>query len=301
MFDLVPETYSCDARFMTRIGPAYPLDGGKWICTDHIPAPDQPCTVFSLGSAGDFGFEDAIKKLVPHCTIHTFDCTGNWTNPSTIFHPWCLGEKNEDKMFADKIYQPDAKKSVFRTWDTIMKDIQVQRVDVLKMDIEYFEWQVLPFLLDVPSDNLPIQILLEIHYDANTYTFNRNWLNHSESSRNSAHSMVKLMRLLDRLGYRTARMEYNWFGGCCAEVVLIKDNYMLNEVLDVNSEEPSVAEPATGSDFFVMFGVTSLICIMVTYSARGWITQKNQGLVGDVGFKMFQRNYLAVYTLVMCK
>lgn len=39
-------------------------------------------------------------------------------------------------MFVEKIYQPEAKKAVFKTWDTIMKEIQVQRVDVLKMDIE---------------------------------------------------------------------------------------------------------------------------------------------------------------------
>ncbi|KAI9138754.1 methyltransferase domain-containing protein [Paraphysoderma sedebokerense] len=227
MFDLVPETYSCDAR----IGPAYPTDGGKWFCSDHVPSPHsgKSCSIFSLGSAGEFGFEEAIKSEVPNCKIYTFDCTGTWSHQSTEFYNWCVGEKDEEKMFSDPLYQMEPKPAVFKTWQSILNLTGVERVDLLKMDIEHFEWQVLPFFANIPPASLPTQILLEIHYDSSTPTFNPGWLNHPEAGYNSAKSMIKLMRFLDGLGYRVARMEYNWFGGCCAEVVLIRNDYMINK------------------------------------------------------------------------
>ena len=51
-------------------------DGGKVIC-DPYRLEGEDCLVYSIGSNGDFQFEEAIKKINPRCEIHTFDHT--WT------------------------------------------------------------------------------------------------------------------------------------------------------------------------------------------------------------------------------
>ena len=45
---------------MTRLGP--PVDGGKWLCMAGSSLHD-PCIAYSIGSAGDYGFEEAILKV----------------------------------------------------------------------------------------------------------------------------------------------------------------------------------------------------------------------------------------------
>ncbi|KAJ3176174.1 hypothetical protein HDU85_007587 [Gaertneriomyces sp. JEL0708] len=221
MYDLIPETYSCDARFMKRIGPDYPQDGGKWICTDHLPEQKDDCVIFSIGSAGDFSFEEHVHALAPKCRIHTFDCTGNWTHSAASFHNWCLGGQDETKLFSNP-YMQEAQEATFKTWTTTMKEVGAKRVDLLKMDIEHFEWQVLPQIAKSDPDTLPTQILLELHYASITPSIDPKFVSFPESAQNSAHAMVKMMKLLDSLGYRVAKLERNWFGACCAEVVLIR-------------------------------------------------------------------------------
>ncbi|KAJ3033546.1 hypothetical protein HDV00_006081 [Rhizophlyctis rosea] len=227
-FDLMPETYSCDARHMERIGPKFPTDGGKWICKDRVPKPlAGDCTIFSIGSANDFSFEEAIHTMAPHCKIHTFDCTGDFHNNVTTYHNWCIGEKDETKTEFTNDYQKVGKASEFRKWDTIVETLNISKVNLLKMDIEFFEWQVIPILEETTKPHtLPDQILLEVHMDHRTAPLVRNTTLFKvgpEVARNSAKATVELMRVLDRLGYRVARQERNWYGTCCAELVLIRD------------------------------------------------------------------------------
>ena len=49
-------------------------DGGKTICLD-LPPPRRDCTVLSIGSNGDFSFEDAVHGIAPQCRVHTYDGT----------------------------------------------------------------------------------------------------------------------------------------------------------------------------------------------------------------------------------
>jgi Methyltransferase domain len=49
-------------------------DGPKWTCDPHR-LPKQPnCLIYSIGSSGDYAFEDGlVKALGTHCEIHVFD------------------------------------------------------------------------------------------------------------------------------------------------------------------------------------------------------------------------------------
>ena len=44
-------------------------DAGKWLCVSLLK---PPCTIFSLGSNGDYSFEEAMLKATK-CNIYTYD------------------------------------------------------------------------------------------------------------------------------------------------------------------------------------------------------------------------------------
>lgn len=100
-----------DACKMQRIGGSG--DGGKLICgLTQIPkdlaALGPKCTVYSLGSNGEFSFEEDLVKRTP-CNVEIFDCfTDVKQLPDTIkdrarYHKICLGNpalnKDPSKKF----------------------------------------------------------------------------------------------------------------------------------------------------------------------------------------------------------
>ncbi|KAI8918151.1 hypothetical protein PhCBS80983_g01955 [Powellomyces hirtus] len=200
IFDLFQPTYECNAMDLIRIGaPSKVLDTGKWICTDKLDfgsGAEKKCTIFSLGSNNQFDFEHDIHVLFPQCQIHTFDCTGDWSNPATTFHKTCIGGKDE----------VDSQGRTFKRLATIRKELGVDTISVLKMDIEHYEW---PFFLDLLNESVedrPMQILVEFHAGmwqrgadapwALAPSLFENWSN------NWAVPMARVVKLFDELGYR---------------------------------------------------------------------------------------------------
>ena len=57
-------------------------DGGKWVGDPRRITKQDTCLLYSVGSNGDFSFEEAVKAAIgPHCEIHTFDF-GNYGHVS---------------------------------------------------------------------------------------------------------------------------------------------------------------------------------------------------------------------------
>ncbi|KAI8916814.1 methyltransferase domain-containing protein [Entophlyctis helioformis] len=214
-------SHQCDMlkiqRFGTGHAPAYatkPLerhpDGPKWMCPEYLETPDDSqCTVFSIGSNGDFQFEESINKFVGNkCKIYTFDCTGNWTNPTTEFHPWCISDKN---------YVDPAGRH-YKTLTSMMKEVGVSKIHLFKIDVEGYEFHAFRSLEREPPESLPKQVLLEVHWGTEwpEQRFNiekDSWLPRATS----------FYRSLDKMGYRIALRERNIYSECCAEYVLIRD------------------------------------------------------------------------------
>ncbi|KAJ3169263.1 hypothetical protein HDU88_001060 [Geranomyces variabilis] len=204
VFDLLKPTYECNSMDLMRIGlPSKQLDTGKWICTDKMGLDQGKCTVFSLGSRGDFDFERDIKSLAPACQIHTFDCTGDWADPTTTFHRICVG--GTDEVVAGM--------GQFKRLSTLQKELNIQTVNVLKMDIENFEWPFFEQLVNEPEEARPNQILVEFHAG----------MPHPDQARVAPHVlspqlfkdwngnwaivMSRLNKLFKQLGYRVAFQE----------------------------------------------------------------------------------------------
>ena len=57
-----------------RVGLPPTGDGPKWVCDPHRIKSQPECLVYSVGSNGNFMFEEAVHETIgSHCEIHTFD------------------------------------------------------------------------------------------------------------------------------------------------------------------------------------------------------------------------------------
>ncbi len=127
-------------------------DGGKWVCDPFRLKDRYDCLIYSAGSNGDFSFEIDLKKVLPHCEIHTFDqdvyvCPNN----VCIFHQIVFGNG----------IQPNGSK----TWKMIIEQLNHtnKTIDVFKIDIEGGEYAFFPSIFSSTALPHPRQILVELH------------------------------------------------------------------------------------------------------------------------------------------
>jgi len=142
-------SFSCPVNPL-RIGYG---DGGKVIC-DPRTFQSEDCLAISIGSRGNFEFENLILSMNPHCEIHTFDCTWDGEAPKNIhYHPWCLGSKDDDH----------GKLGVMKTLPTILKKLNLMNRDIhiFKIDCEGCEYDIYE---NFYADGVNIrQIEIEMH------------------------------------------------------------------------------------------------------------------------------------------
>ena len=214
VYELYPVTYDCDRNQMLRIGGEG--DGAKWYCgefssvsvsSDSNSNSEDECVVFSLGSNGDFTFEQAFRKQFgDSCKIFTFDCTGEWTDPSTEFRPWCLDGR--DRTDGGRIY---------KTWSTILRDVGVKHVSYLKIDIEGFEFEVIPEVLTSPVSELPRQVAIEVHAPD------------AQKDLSEVKAITQLMLAFENAGYQIASNEINVKCDRCCEFVLARPDVLYQQ------------------------------------------------------------------------
>jgi hypothetical protein len=150
----------------------------KTFCS--LPPPGQleeSCEIISIGSNRQWGFEHSFLKLYPHCTIHTFDCTTK-DNPEKPkderikFYPFCIS--NEEKEIDELL---------FLTFENLVEKTGiVGSPDILKLDVEGFEYDVFTNMLRTSKKLLPLQISVELHYATRMYDieWERRWRNSGE-------------------------------------------------------------------------------------------------------------------------
>ena len=121
---------------------------------------DEECNIFSIGSNDQWGFEQEVIEKLPNCVVHTFDCTLKDNKPrkkpnsdNIHFYPYCIS--GDRPVAAD-----------FLSYLDIWKQTNTTKAPrILKIDVEGFEFDVLPSLLrESPPDIWPEQIMIEIHW-----------------------------------------------------------------------------------------------------------------------------------------
>lgn len=143
-------TFSC--RFEQRLG--INGDGGKWICDPYQLQNSKPCLIYSLGSNGEFSFENETKRYLPNCEIHTFDMKVFNCTEMCTFHQVRIGNGSAET----------------KTLRMIMSELNhINRpIDILKVDVEGSEYEFFDDLFNT-NDYLTQhirQILVEIHLGA---------------------------------------------------------------------------------------------------------------------------------------
>ena len=202
----VPKDSKCSTR-VERIGNTG--DGGKLVCLDDIIP--NACIVYSLGSRLDFSFEiDVVKRL--GCVVHTFDCTVG--NPKGVpfgvsFHPWCVGGQDEQKIVSSDLGH-QGETGQYYTLATIMSKLNHRNVDLLKMDIERYEFAVVDSL---QNGYIPWQIVFETHLQ-NAYGMWGRPVTEKEWN--------ILWAKLRSLGYGVFSNEPNPLCRCCCEWSLLR-------------------------------------------------------------------------------
>eukprot|EP01135_Chromosphaera_perkinsii_P002204 Nk52_evm12s219 gene=Nk52_evmTU12s219 len=198
-------------------------EGGKWLCDPDrlLGGAQMKCLVYSVGSNNEYGFEESIHRLYPHCEIHTFDHTvANPTPPGFVrYHKWGVshtdGAMDANGQLADG--------GVYRL-PTIIKSLghEGRTIAVLKIDVEGAEYKTFeeyfveptPEKPNVPQFNFE-QILIEIHSGDR---FGFTW---EEAYRATHELMVKFVRFGK---YAVSHKEPNIASPfkCCSEFVFIK-------------------------------------------------------------------------------
>ncbi|KAL0961203.1 hypothetical protein HGRIS_006171 [Hohenbuehelia grisea] len=167
VWDFFPASYNCPHE-LVRIGALG--DGGKWVCGLSRVVKKPGCVVYSivisLGINHESSFEADILKNTDDCRIWGYDFSVRKFGPQipilrwhrTYFKPYALGGQDKHEATDDpKMY----------TLNTLMKQNGHTHIDILKIDIEGWEFDTLTALIQPYVDSgtpLPFgQLQLEVH------------------------------------------------------------------------------------------------------------------------------------------
>ncbi|XP_069128820.1 probable methyltransferase-like protein 24 isoform X2 [Argopecten irradians] len=163
-------------------------DGGWDVCVDDDLVLKGHCLVYSFGIDFDFSFDDQISEELG-CTVHAFDPSMKTDSYQRSAKVWYhnLGLSNFNGT------TPEANWKML-TFQGIRQELNHQRIlpDLIKMDIEDWEWHVIPEMLSSKALNGVKQFLVEFHFsnipEADTEEF---WV-----------SKFFLLKEIYRLGFR---------------------------------------------------------------------------------------------------
>lgn len=185
---------------------------------DSIRAQGKNFVVYALGIAGYPQFENYMASL--GASVYGFDCT-DYLRPEYKFHfyPWCVGQ-NTSTFDEGNDYNKKVKgNKIFMPLTEITQKLGHKRIDILKFDIEGFEWTLFnDVLLNTDHESLPDQLLFELHTEgANPAAVPPKNIFHKRH-----HQVNELVFQLWLRGYRCINVELNAADGHCAELAFLR-------------------------------------------------------------------------------
>jgi hypothetical protein len=214
--------------YTSLVGFQHTTDGNgqnsKWFLgVNAIPHMGKEFIVYAGGNNNEVMFEKEMAAL--GANVFSFDCTVK-ENPAWKtfkFYPWCIGRKetigNEVGYVKSGRTGMSEDQFVFKLLKQICRDLGHDRIHMLKMDIEGFEWGILQEEIIKDDDaDLPEQLLIEIH----TQGANPKYVPKHISTGKDSIYVAKVFLELFRRGYRLQNFERNSGDGNCAEVSFIR-------------------------------------------------------------------------------
>ncbi|OLN92798.1 hypothetical protein CCHL11_06696 [Colletotrichum chlorophyti] len=165
VWDFVPASYGCPHE-MERVGRMG--DGGKWVCgmSKYVNFPhDRDCVVYSFGVRDESSFEEEMLSRTK-CSVWAYDFSvvdfGKQLEPQHRSKAHFLQAGIAGKT-------DPARDPPFYSIADLMKKNGHDYIDILKMDIEFAEFEAMDgFGEDFPlslGEELPIgQLMIEIHF-----------------------------------------------------------------------------------------------------------------------------------------
>lgn len=187
-------------------------DGGKWVCNPWR-VPDVGCVIYSLGVSGDVSFEmDAYETTGRRCKIYSVD---PGKQSQSLFKPF--NGVFVQSAVAGHTSAKDGKISL----SSLMQKHNHSRIDILKMDIESWEFDSLDGFfgsVEMNDEKSPVcQLLVEFHF-----------------TNGRLETWLEMFEKLERKGFRMFSKEANMYCpqcfeysyihiSCCEQYGLIKD------------------------------------------------------------------------------
>ena len=128
------------------------------------------------------------------------------------FHDWCIGSQGNQT----RVYGTNIAEKKFLSLRKTMKQLDHRTLEVLKFDIEGFEWHLFENEI-FKMDSLPQELVFELHTEgANPLMVPRDLVKDK-----GAREVNQLFLKLHDMGYRVVSKEVNESDSACAEFVLI--------------------------------------------------------------------------------
>jgi len=168
MHNLTRRVYKCKTEMKVGGTPRFgrradgSFDGEWFVCMDGGALYRPGCAVYSFGVGGDWSFEEGISNATS-CSVHAFDPTETSPplhNPGNVaFAPIALGPRDATvpeplefglswRMGRKQTITGDIRPSDQRTWQqrtlgSLMDAGKKRILELVKMDVEYSEWEAL--------------------------------------------------------------------------------------------------------------------------------------------------------------
>lgn len=179
------------------------------------------CVVYGFGLASTVEWELHMAKT-HGCEVHGFDCTSNLEDLARAaagkvsLHPWCVGK---ERAFENNYYSKHAHNALtFFSLREIMHKLGHRKVDVLKFDIEGFEWELFHSEILPPQVPKPNQLLFELH----TQGANPQYVPRGVVQGKTGAQVDQLVLQLFQLGYRIFDIDINPGDKYCAEFGMLR-------------------------------------------------------------------------------
>lgn len=184
------------------------MDGVKTMCMDIIYKPilSGSCLLYSFGLSDDWSFEEILARL--GCMVRSFDPTVNgppigfdWPTNLSFQRLGISNQTEKVKMLnipgQNLNYPLDNLENIIDE----MKD-RGKNISILKLDIEGYEFSVLPQVIDSHIIDFIDQIIVEVHSDK-----------HSERSLEDMQILIQSIDILKSSGFSIVNYDPNFTMG----------------------------------------------------------------------------------------